>query len=1124
MCMMKQFVVTMSRWTNAKWVCTIKIRHVILLLLLGLLGVAGTAQAVTVSAGPATCVSLGGPNQNWSNTNRAQLQDNSYATASVNDHQLSDTLQCTGYGFSIPTSATIDGITVTVWRMANNGSCCTDAQMQLVKAGTIQATDRSTTTYYPTSNTAEAHGGATDLWGTTWTPADINDPNFGAAFAIQKPVTAGGNRTVRVDYIEIAIDYTLLPPTPIAEYRFDETGATGANSALDSSGNGLNGTPNGGVVVGGTGAVCSSYNFNGSNAYVAIPNTALLNPSNVTVMAWVRHNTAAFKAWEAILSKGDSAYRMHLNGGCSINSPTVSSALSFGVNGGCATADADSGIVPAAGAWYHVAGTYDGSTIKIYVNGTLAISGAYASTLGTNTYPLWIGDNSQQTARYWSGDIDEVKIWDTALSAAQIASAYANESAGKNWDGSTRVCPISGPDHLVIQSSGNGLTCAANTLTVVACANVACSTYYVGGVSGTLGATGTSTVNWDGTTGGAIGSGFVIPAGLFSVTKNMQVATAGAVTLGVTIAAPTPTNLTTCNFGTNSPSNNNCVFTSSTAGFIVSNNSASGSAYTIPAQVSGIASPLLYLRALQASSTNPAVCTPAIISQSRAVTMGYACNNPATCQPGNLATINATAIAPGGTSVNLTFDANGSAPFSARYDDVGQITLNASNVFTPFAGATPVTLSGSSNAYVVAPHHFGISSVSGGPLKAGNNFSATVTAYNGLATPTVTNNFGLETPAQSVVMSFTKCQPTGTNSSAGSFSGSVTMPFASGSATSSNLNWSEVGNGDLVATNSNYLSSGLSATGNTGTGGTACNGSGKVGRFIPDHFETAVTGPMTCPAGVICPAGGLLYSGEPFSVSATANITVTAKNGLAIPTTTVNYDGTTNTAPNFAKGLTLTAWDAKGSTTTQNPGPGTPNSFAVALTSFTKGVAAVNTPSYAFNTTPTLPTDIYIRAADTDGVSSLLAVPANSVEGGVKVASGRIRIANASGSELLPLPIFAKVQYYAVGGAWVTSSTDSVTSVIASNVPASSNFQFGNYQKNLSSVSVAGAPVTVTFQNGICNSPNGCFRLTDPSAAMGSVDVTLNAPAYLITPALLARATFGEYHGNKNFIYLRENY
>ena len=166
------------------------------------------ATAATQTASPTTCVTVAGTNNDWSNAGRAVSSNNSYATVSVNDNQTSDYLQCTNYGFTIPAGATINGITVNVERYSSNANATRDAAMRLVKAGVIQATDRSTATFYPTADTYEAHGGNTDLWGTTWTPADINNANFGAAFASVKPVTAGGGRTVSVDHIQITVDYT----------------------------------------------------------------------------------------------------------------------------------------------------------------------------------------------------------------------------------------------------------------------------------------------------------------------------------------------------------------------------------------------------------------------------------------------------------------------------------------------------------------------------------------------------------------------------------------------------------------------------------------------------------------------------------------------------------------------------------------------------------------------------------------------------------------------------------------------------------------------------------------------------------------------------------------------------
>ena len=244
-----------------------------------------------------------------------------------------------------------------------------------------------------------------------------------------------------------SLAYTALrffkPTPPIAEYRFDECSVSASNSVIDSSGNNLNGTANGGVTAAAGGIVCTGLKFSGaSGTYVTVPNNALLNQPYVSVAAWARRTAAAFKSWEAILAKGDTTYRLHLNGGCSINGITTPNAFTFGFNGGCGNADLNSGVVPVANQWYHVVGTYDGVTIKIFVNGILRNSQALTTTIGNNSFPLHIGDNSQQANRNWSGDIDEVKIFDRALPDTEVLSMYNNESLGLQRDGTLRGCSV----------------------------------------------------------------------------------------------------------------------------------------------------------------------------------------------------------------------------------------------------------------------------------------------------------------------------------------------------------------------------------------------------------------------------------------------------------------------------------------------------------------------------------------------------------------------------------------------------------------------------------------------------------------------------------------------------------
>jgi MSHA biogenesis protein MshQ len=891
-------------------------------------------------------------------------------------------------------------------------------------------------------------------------------------------------------------------PVPLADWHMDEstpyTGAVGEvkNSVFwGANGRAVNGANNG------SGKVCRAATFDGTNDYISVTGLSSQLSGTASISFWI--NTKQSGGTSSWTSPGVTGVEQG-GGGNDIFWGWINPTGKIAVNKGN-TLGAQSISSINNGAWRHIVLTRDQATgaTKAYIDGVL--ESARNSELGLVTTPF-ASIGAMERAKNLSGSLDEVKVFATVLSNAQVASIYANEVAGNNWDGSARACPVSGPHHLeIVHPNGTGLTCTASTLTVRACADAACAALYTGGVSGTLTVTGTPIVNWDGTTGGSAGASFVIPAGSSSVTKNVQVASAGAVVFGISAPTPAPTNATACNFG--SPS---CTFTAKTGGFIFSN-TATGTAYTVPAQVAGIPSSNLYLRALETSTSNPAVCTPAIIGQTTSVNLGYACNNPSTCQPGSLATVNSTAVAPAGTAVNLTFDGNGSAPVTLRYDDVGQITFNASKTITPFVGSTPVTLTGNSNAVVVAPHHFGFSSITAGLIKAGNNFSATVTAYNGLSVPTATPNFGKEATPEQVTISRVRYKPSASvaGTSDGLFSGAVGA-FSLGAATASNLNWSEVGIIDLSATltSGSYLASGLTAVGSTGTTG-AVGSNGLVVRFIPDHFDTVVSltagVPMPCPAGLTCPSQ---YNGFAYSDQGVP-LTVTAKNGLSTPSTTVNYNYSATASESFSKAVTLSAVATVGGAAIATTAPGgVVSAAAVPATSFTAGTTpTLAFPVFTFAATSTAPINVFWRASDTDSVTSLRSIPSNSVEGGVKVVSGRLKIANAYGSELLPLPLKVAAQFYN-GTGWVTSTTDSLS------LPGGT----------VGTSAVTGA--TLCAVAGFESTPPalalgiGSLTLTKPSNGRCSADITLSAPSFL--PSVSGRATFGVY--KSPLIYRRENY
>ena len=166
-----------------------------------------SAAGAPVTAGPTvvgTGATIAGANEVWANPSRITASDASYATAVQATHNITNPIAGTNLGFAVPTDATVLGITFELNRYASAPSAAGDWQIQLTKSGsTGTGTNKATGTVWPTSPTTAAYGGAADLWGTTWTPAEINASTFGALVAS----TLSSTTTVSVDFFQITVTY-----------------------------------------------------------------------------------------------------------------------------------------------------------------------------------------------------------------------------------------------------------------------------------------------------------------------------------------------------------------------------------------------------------------------------------------------------------------------------------------------------------------------------------------------------------------------------------------------------------------------------------------------------------------------------------------------------------------------------------------------------------------------------------------------------------------------------------------------------------------------------------------------------------------------------------------------------
>jgi len=119
-----------------------------------------------------------------------------------------------GFGFSIPTGATINGIVVTLQAKSYDaqgaGNNARDYSVKIVKNNTITGTDKSTLASLTPNATYvnRTYGGSTDLWGETWTAADINKSDFGLAYSAELNVVAKNVVTVDVRNLRITVHYT----------------------------------------------------------------------------------------------------------------------------------------------------------------------------------------------------------------------------------------------------------------------------------------------------------------------------------------------------------------------------------------------------------------------------------------------------------------------------------------------------------------------------------------------------------------------------------------------------------------------------------------------------------------------------------------------------------------------------------------------------------------------------------------------------------------------------------------------------------------------------------------------------------------------------------------------------
>lgn len=964
---------------------------------------------------------------------------------------------------------------------------------------------------------------------------DGSSTGAGATVGVQLTTTDYTQYAYNQDFIDTTAGTSILwyPANQLAakgaEYRFDEGSWSGASGEIkDTSGNTQHATlasTNVANVAGGKLCRGATFTNNTSNATRDAIATPITPANQGSVSFWYKSNNAWNASDAMLLDATTTAARPFFL------LKRSTGALRFSVTdsaGTVITANTSTAYNFAASTWHHIAVSWslkDGNNQTVL---QIMVDGVRANTTGTTPYratsngviatlsTLYIGDNrtsgitpSGGSPNGANGTLDEVYMYALDINATQAAADMAL----------LRPSCTSTLNHFHIAHGGEVVNCGGAVASVTVEAHDAshgpvslsgttltmtsASTTSPFAAQGTW--TSVSTINpVTGTAGSGVGN--YIFSNESSVIFGLSQTVSGTVNINLNSGGITESS------GTASA----CVAADYTFGTTCDADLSfvqAGLSFDVPNHVAET-SQSIAIKAVKKSDSSDA-CVPLFASTSKNLTFTCGYTNPTSgtlpVRVGgkalNTANDPASKCDATGQVVNLAFDVSGVATTPLLYADVGDMVLNAEYT------ASGITMKGT-DAFIAAPAGFVFSAIPSAPLTAGNAFNVTVTAMNGGATPAATPNFGKETTAAEVALSSTNPLPALGNATAIS---STLSGFTAGAA-STNLTWKEVGTFDLVATTSEYLGSALSPT----------STQLKVGRFKPAYFDTVVA--QGCGAFTYAGWGGQVgppvlpaQPGQPFIAKVTARATGN--------TVTKNYEGAT-----WAMPVTLSQSTAVAGTLT---------SANITALSFVNGVGTAS-PTFNFTTSPTIPSSIAIHALDTDGVASIAAAVGPPVvagtEGTVPLRSGRVRVFNAYGSELLALPVSTVLEYYAsAASGWVTG-TDTCTALGASNFAFSFPVNAANKLAACeTAVAVAGAnprPTVTLSAPGAGNNGWADLALNLGAAAAGNqctavgvaggTATTANAPwlqfnwlgAGVANPT--SRVTFGVY--KSPLIYRRENY
>ncbi len=939
-----------------------------------------------------------------------------------------------------------------------------------------------------------------------------------------------GNTVTRIR--ALALESTLC----LAGYwAMDEVSWNGsAAEVVDIGGNDLHGTSFNGAATAsinsalpGNPGTCGYGEFDGANDYVQIPHSTLLNgDTSLTYAAWINPDT-----WNGGIRQ-IMAKSVH-GGGSGRGQMGIFSES--GVLKGRAETTAGrreiSTSLPSTGNWHHVALVFTDTELVLYVDGNNAASTTFSSTqLVTNTDPLNISKRVGTNQYYFDGLIDEVRVYLLALDATDIQTIMAE----------THPCGA-GIDHFLITHDGQGISCAAEAVTVSAHAldHSVFSSYS----SNIILDTGTGNGSWSLISGAGtfidatLGDG--IASYQFDASDNGIAQFALDYQQGVS-----PINIAVGD-GSFLDDDTEGLLNFSPSGFIVT---ATQLANPPPNPIND---PLgnqtagtnfnMWLTAYGQSVTDPSCGVIESYTGVKPINFWNSTINPATGTITPTVAGSPIAATEGTSSVQNVMFNNGQAQLLVKYKDVGQIRINLKDAEL-VTKANVIT--GSSSNFVVKPADFVISlsanpaanDANGGVFKkAGEAFQVDVAVVD--AEGSLTPNYGNENSPETIKISSSQliAPLAGRNGSSGTgalLNATAFTATAPGQFSNITAAFDEVGIIRMQAEvgDEDYI----------GSGNVSGTESGNVGRFIPDRFLANDNSPQFR-NGDSAWSCGFSYQQQPFEFATGLQpiLTITAVNETGAAT--FNYGGdfwklnTTASGRDYqnqAVGVAavLNA-DTSSSTVTLSAtsdladGEGTVT-ISGDLLSYQKSAATpvASDAPFAADAVLTLTvadlTDSDNVCYDSDNDGNCDNYVSSNING-TEIRWGRWYLENGFGSELEALPIIAIAQQF--DGTLFQVNTDDNCSATTATWLAPT---LSSYSDNLN------AGETVLTQSTMTAGILPLMLSAPGEGNYGSVRVVMPTDSWLYydfdgdgsADAASATATFGIFKGKSPVIYWRQKY